>query len=54
MKIKICDLRAPAKCTRAQIHYNTPFAESELCDECEHQVIATIVSEDKTAVSKQG
>jgi hypothetical protein len=53
MKIKICDLRAPAKCTRTQIHYNVPFAESELCDECEHQVTATIVSEEKTAVSKQ-
>lgn len=37
MKIKICDLRAPAKCTRTQIHCNVPFAESELCDECEHQ-----------------
>ena len=32
--INVCSLDFPAKCTRAQIHYGVPFAESKECREC--------------------
>ena len=43
-EIKICGLKSPAKCTRAQIHYDIPFAESKECEKCPYRNIATIVT----------
>lgn len=47
----ICGLTPPAKCTRAQIHYEVIFAESKECEKCEYRNIATIVIEEKTVLS---
>ena len=52
MEVKICGLNPPAKCTRAQIHYDVLFAESKECEKCEYRSIATIANVKKTVSSK--
>lgn len=55
-EINVCGLKSPAKCTRAQIHYSVPFAESKECNSCEYQTTLAIVyqllQEDKTCKNR--
>ena len=44
IKIKVCALELPAKCTRVQMINSVPFAVSKECEECLYKVIAEVIN----------
>jgi hypothetical protein len=43
IEIDVCGLKAPAKCSRANILHEVPFAVGQECRKCEYKRIANVV-----------
>lgn len=47
LQANLCGLKPPAKCARAQIYYNTSYAESSACQNCGYRISGRFIYEKK-------